>query len=478
MTYAHWEQVSNAVARGLTATGVAAGDRVGLLFDNSGWLDYAVTYFATLKAGAVAVPVSSRLTQGEAGHILEHCGATTLVAQADHVDLAQRACPDGTTCLEADIGELSAGRSGDPFPVERTETDLAEIIYTSGTTGVPRGVAAPHGNIATDAVAAGMIPGATFLHAIPLATFGGTYAMMVRPVANRWSNVVMSRFDAERHSALIEEHRVTIAYLVPAMARLIVDSGAPARHDVSSLEMIWFGAAPMPPDTLQRLADAFPGAGLLNIYGATEGGGAGTAMFYDRERPLSVGTPVGGSRIRIVDEDGDDCLPGETAEVWIARPAGVPGRYYYGDEAASAQTFVGDWVRTGDAGYRDADGYLHLVDRIKDIIIRGGYNISSVEVEGVLHAHPAVAEAAVVGIPHDVLGEDVAAVVVPRAGAQPSVEELLDFCRQRLADYKVPRHVEFAIELPRNLMGKVLKRELRSRLATSAEAAGRGRGTA
>jgi acyl-CoA synthetase (AMP-forming)/AMP-acid ligase II len=444
ITYAEWEARSNAVARGLVARGLAPGDRVGLIFDNTRWIEYGVAYFAVQKAGGVSVPVSTRLTDAEAEGIHADCGASL-------------------TLLPGEIDSLAAGEQEGEFQVERSPADLAEILYTSGTTGLPRGVASPHGNIASPHVVAGMLPGITFLHAIPLATFAGTYAMMVRPVSNRWTNVVMPHFDAERYCALIAEHKVMLTYMVPAMARLIVDSGAPARHDVSRLRMIWFGAAPMPPDTLERLAAAFPSAMLLNIYGHTESGGIGTAMYYDRGRPGSLGTPVGGARIKVVDGQGNECTHGETGEIWIGHPEDLPGRYYYGDAEATAATFKGEWTRTGDLAYLDEDGNLYLVDRAKDIVIRGGYNISSVEVEGVLQAHPAVAEAAIVGVHHDVLGEDVAAVVVLRAAAD--AEELQDFCRSRLADYKVPRQIEFVDELPRNALGKVLKRELRNRFA-------------
>lgn len=466
MTYGEWEARSNALARGLVARGLQPGDRVGLFFENPAWLDYAVSYFAVLKAGCVAVPVSPRFAEPEVRQVLEHAGARCVLVQPEHAEAAARACPAGVEWVEADPARPAAGQPTDAFQVVRSEDDLADIIYTSGTTGLPKGVASPHGNVAFEHTAGGMPwAGETFIHAIPLATFAGTYAMMVLPVASQMTNVVLPRFDPERFCALAAERRASIAYLVPAMARLILDSGAPARYDLSSVKVLRFGTAPMPPDTLARLADAFPSATLINVYGLTEAGPAGTMMAYDRARPTSVGRPIGATHLRIVSSRGEECAPGEVGEIWIGIPPTMRPRSYYRDPEATEATFRGEWVRTGDLGTLDADGYLFLVDRVKDVVIRGGFNVSTVEVEGVLQAHPAVAEAAVVGVPHEVLGEEVAAVVVLRSGARATPEELRAFCRERLADYKAPRRVEFADVLPRNPLGKVLKRELRSRLA-------------
>ena len=467
MTYAEWYQRSSAVARGLAARGITAGDRVALLYDNAAWLDYGIGYFATLFAGGVAVPVSPRLSAAEVRHIVEHAEARGMLVQPAHAVLAEQALPESGPWIETDTLGVSAVHSSDPFQVPRTESDLAEIIYTSGTTGLPKGVATPHGNIASGRVAAGLMPGETLLHAIPLSTFAGTFAMMVAPVGSRWTNVVMQRFDPERYCALIAVHGVTTTYLVPAMAKLLVDSGAGARHDVSSVQRVWFGSAPMLPGTLHRLAMAFPSASLVNIYGATEAGGAGTAMAYDPQHPDSVGRPVGDSRIRVVDDKGENVAPGTVGEIWIGLAPRVLSRGYYRDPEATEQTVRDGWVRTGDLGYIDGDGYLFVVDRIKDVIIRGGYKVASAEVEDVLENHETVAEAAVVGIPHEVLGEDVAAVVVRRPGRTISAAELQAHCRLSLADYKVPRRIDFVDQLPRNPLGKVLKRELRATLAST-----------
>lgn len=463
ITYGEWEARSNAFGRAL-AERITPGDRVALLYDNSGWIGFIVAYFAILKAGGVTVPVSHRLSAREVSHILDHSGARGVLVQPDHAGAAEAARPTSVEWIEAEPEKMEGPGAGDPFQVERSEDDLAEIIYTSGTTGLPKGVASPHGNI-TSGTSGGFMEAETLVHAIPIATFAGTFAMMVLPIANRWTNAVLPRFDPGRYSALIEEQQASVTYIVPAMARILLDSRAPEERDLSSLKMVWFGSAPMPPETLERLAKVFSGATLVNLYGLTEGGAAGTAMAFDVARPTSVGRPVGDARIRVVGDGGKDCAPGEQGEIWIGIPPGRRRRLYYRDPEASARIFAGDWVRTGDLGYLDEDGYLYLVDRIKDIVIRGGYNISSVEVEGELLSHPDVLEAAVVGIPHDVLGEDVAAVVALRRESRTTSDDLGAYLSARLADYKVPRRIEFAEALPRNAMGKVLKRELRERLS-------------
>lgn len=463
MTYREWEERSNAAARGIAARGIHPGDRIALLFDNSAWIDHSVAYFAVQKAGGVAVPMSFRWLENEVSHVLNHSGARAVLVQPAHLPTIDGAQAETVEWVESDIQSLIEAQPTDIYQAKRSEEDVADILYTSGTTGLPKGVASPHGNIATRE-SGGFMIGETLAHAIPLGTFAATHAMTVLPVTNQWTNAVMPRFDAERYCAFVAQTRAAVTYLVPSMAKLIVDSGAPGKHDLSCLRMIWYGSAPMPPDTLRRLHEAIPGAILVNLYGLTEAGTAGTAMTYDPSRPTSAGRPIGASRIRIVDEKDDECPPGQPGEIWIGLPPGRPRRRYFQDSEADSQVFVDDWVRTGDIGYLDEEGYLYVVDRAKDIIIRGGYNISSAEVEGVLDSHPSVAECAVVGIAHEVLGEDVAAVVVLRPGYRATSEELQAFCRERLADYKVPRRIEFTDALPRNAFLKVLKRELRERL--------------
>ena len=471
MTYARWEARSNALARALVERGIAPGDRVGLLYDNDGWLDYAVSYFAVSKAGGVAVPLSPRWARPELAHVIAHAGCRAVLTQEPLAATAREACEETPERVIEDLDAAAAGRAESTFQIDRSDDDLADISYTSGTTGTPKGVAAPHANLCFDHFA-GSSPwsGQVFVHAIPATTFAGTYAMMLIPCQQRMTTVTLPRFVPERYAAVLEERRASVTYLVPAMARLLLDSGTAERHDLSSVRIVRFGTAPMPSTTLRHLAGVFPNAALINVYGLTEAGPAGTTMMFDEARPDSVGKPLGGARLRITDETGRDVPAGETGDVWLGLPDGLRGRVYYRDAEATGQTFRGGWVRTGDIGYLDAEGYLFVVDRAKDVVIRGGYKVSSLEVEAVMVQHPDVVEAAVVAVPHDVLGEDVAAFVVPRPGAAPDTASIEAFCRERLADYKVPRRLVFVDDLPRNALGKVLKRELRERLAAGEEA--------
>jgi acyl-CoA synthetase (AMP-forming)/AMP-acid ligase II/acyl carrier protein len=271
----------------------------------------------------------------------------------------------------------------------------------------------------------------------------------------------------------VAEHRVRRLQLVPAMAEMLLSSGAVRRHDLSAVERVVLSSAPAPPALIEKVAAALPRAQVWNTYALTEAGTARTLMVHDGTRPGSVGRGVGGTEVRVVDDDGRDVATGETGEVWLRRP-GAPVRHYYRDPEASAEGFAGDWVRTGDLGHLDEEGYLYLDDRKKDLIITGGLNVASIEVEGVLSEHPSVAEAAVFGVPHEILGQDVAAAVVLRAPADE--RELQAFVRERLAEHKTPHQVFVVDRLPRNASGKVLKRELRASLGGDGSATRRGGG--
>lgn len=282
------------------------------------------------------------------------------------------------------------------------------------------------------------------------------------PLRRAATAVVLPVFDPERLCALIAEQRIQRLQLVPAMAQMVVDSRAPSRHDVSSVERVTLSSAPAPPALLPRLAAAFPQASVWNAYALTESGSARTVMRYDPDRPDAVGRPVGESEVRVVDDAGADVAAGTSGEVLLRRE-GAPRREYYRDPAATAAAFDGDWLRTGDLGYLDEDGYLHLVDRKKDLVISGGLNISSVEVENALYGHPAVREAAVFGVPHAVLGQAVVAAVVVRSATE--ARDLQAFVRQQMGEHKVPRRIVFLDRVPRNASGKALKRELRETFA-------------
>ena len=436
LTYGDWEARSDGVARGLVAQGILPGQRVALVFANDRLADFAVCYNAVHKAGAVAVPLGDRFSGAELDRVVAHAGAVAVVRATDEL-------------------------AGDPVPILARPEDVAEILYTSGTTGLPKGVACTHlGLMAHDLPpeAQSAHGPVSFLHAFPIGTQAAQEALRVPlRIAGRVA-VAMASFDPDRLCALVERYRVVRLQLVPAMAQMLVASGASARHDVSSVRRVVLSSAPAAPALFGRLADAFPQASLWNSYALTEAGAARTLMQWDPARPTAVGRPVGETELRIVDTEGAELPPGETGEILIRR-RGTPTRFYFDDPGATAEAFAGGWVHTGDVGHIDGEGYLHLTDRTKDLIISGGLNVSSVEVENVLYEHPAVVEAAVVGLPHPVLGEDVAAAVVVRSPT--SVRELQDLVRARLAEQKVPHRIVVVDRLPHNPSGKVVKAEVR-----------------
>ncbi len=456
LTLGAWEERSNRIARGLEGRGVKPGDRVALLFGNDQWADYAVAYLAVQKAGAAAVPLGSRFADRELDRILDHAEVATVVGRAHGGGDA------------GDLSELEAGQSPAPFQVSVGPGDLAEILYTSGTTGTPKGVACSHLSImAHDVPADGsLVPGGavSFLHGFPIGTQAGQETLRVPlRIAGRTA-IALPSFDAELLCELVARHRVARLQLVPAMAQVLVASGATDRHDLSSVRRVILSSAHAPPALFMRLAAAFPEASLWNAYALTEGGSARTLVRWDESRRSSVGLPVGATEVRIAGAEGAALPAGEVGEVWLRR-RGTPTRWYHRDPGATAEVFVDGWVRTGDLGHLDAEGHLHLDDRVKDLIISGGANISSVEVEDVLCEHPSVVEAAVFGADHPVLGEEVAAAVV--GAADPG--ELRDFVRARLAEHKVPRRVVLVDSLPRNVSGKVVKGELRQRYGRDPE---------
>ncbi|HEV2810890.1 MAG TPA: non-ribosomal peptide synthetase [Acidimicrobiales bacterium] len=465
LDYGTWNRRSDAVAQALSSRGIAGGDRVALFFDNARWTDYAVGYLGVLNAGAAAVPLGPRFNKTELAGILAHCAPATVICPPDLV----AALPPGPweVASPADLNDSERA----PHELPRPDPgDLAEILYTSGTTGRPKGVACSHENLMFHELppdGAAVPRHISFLHAFPVGTNAGQEVLRLPLRRNGRVAVVLPAFDPEQLCAAVAEHRVTRLQLVPAMAQVILDSGAPQRHDLSSIERVTLSSAPASPALLARLAEALPGATLCNAYAMTESGTARTLLIDAASRPGSVGKPVGATEVRVVGDDGVDVPPGARGEIWLRRP-GAPRREYYLDTEATAATFApGGWLRTGDLGHVDEEGYLYIDDRKKDLIISGGTNISPAEVEHVLSEHPAVADVAVFAVPHAVLGQDVAAAVVLRSPT--TARQLQDFVRSRLSEPKTPHRVVVVDQLPRNASGKVLKRELPTLLAAAGE---------
>ncbi len=479
MTFAQWEAESNRLARALVALGVTKGDRVSIYLLAEEALRFMVAYSAVHKAGAVAVPTNTRLSDGELERLLGHAEVRVVLTDPELSPLAHRLAgtlstlehvivtPSTEEGVPAWEWAVPGAHDADTFQVALSGDDLADILYTSGTTGLPKGVAIRHRNVA-------LIPGAPnpnysgqcWLHASPLFTFAGI-GFIYNPMQLGLFGVYQPKFDAGRWLEIVNELRPQFVFLVPSMAQLIVAHPRFAEAELSSIAICAIGSAPLAPATLRALQERMPEASVSNSYGMTEAGPAYCSMPKGEslKRIGSVGQPVPPLEVRIVDEDGNQLPAGEVGEAILRMPGRE--REYYRNAEATAGTWKDGWLYSGDLARLDEDGYLYIVGRKKDVIIRGGNNVHAVDVEAVLLEHPEVVEAAVVGIPHAVLGEDVAAVVVLAPGASTTSDELREHCSNQLADYKVPRRIEMVAELPRNATGKVLKAQLQDMLAAS-----------
>ncbi len=478
ITFAAWDRASNQVARWLAGAGVAKGDRVALYLDGDRCLEWITAYAGIHKAGAVMVPVNTRLSAAEVVTILRHAEpAAAISGHSLRAELAAvRAEVPIAQALVVGHGAV-AGNGIEPWsaladlsdaaiqvPVDLD--DPADIMYTSGTTGLPKGVLVRHRNVA-------MIPncephwsGAGWLHGAPLFTFAGM-SFIYNPMKMGLCGLYLPRFDVDRWFEVVARRRPAMAFLVPAMAELLTASPRFDAADTSSLFAVSIGSAPLAPATLAKLQAKMAGASVTNSYGLTEAGPAFITMPKEEAalRVGSVGKPMPPLEVKVVDPDTCATLPADQTGELLVR---LPGkrREYYKDDAATSATWTDDgWLRTGDLAHLDADGFVYISGRIKDMIIRGGNNIYATDVEAALLEHPDVQEAAVVGVPHQVLGEDVGAFVVRKPGSALDEASLLAFCAERLADYKRPRVLRFVDALPRNATGKVMKHKLREQVA-------------
>jgi acyl-CoA synthetase (AMP-forming)/AMP-acid ligase II len=465
ITFAEWDAESNRLARGLAGLGVGKGDRVSIYLPSEEVLHWIVAYAAIHKAGAVVVPTNTRLSARELETVLGHAEIVAMITcdallpAANEVrallPTLQLVLSDWDAMLDADDSD---------FQVPLALSDLADVMYTSGTTGLPKGIAVRHSNLA-------MIPnhepeftGNGWIHGAPMFTFAGI-SFIYNPMKMGLVGLYQPRFDAGRWLDHVERSRPTNAMLVPSFAELIVAHERFATADLSSLLQVSVGSAPIAPATLLTLIERLPQATVSNSFGMSEAGPAFIVMPKDemQKRIGSVGKPIGPTEIRIVGEDGAELAPREVGELQI-RMQGKQ-REYYRDDESTRTTWTGDgWLRSGDLAYLDEDGFLYICGRMKDMIIRGGNNIYATDVEAVILEHPAVREAAVVGVPHEVLGEDVGAWIVLLPGKSLTADELREFCAGRLADYKRPRVVHFVDDLPRNATGKITKHVLRDSL--------------
>jgi len=473
VTYRGMVDWAAALAGGLHARGVGSGDVVGLVSYNS--IEFLATIFAANHVGAIAMPINWRLAAPELRFVLEHSGARALVCDDACIELANEA----TSELHGDLVRVCtatgqragwerfsdlAAEPAAPRAHARGD-DLHRLMYTSGTTGRPKGVMITHANLAWKNYAhiaeLGFTAADIGLACGPLHHVGALDLVTTTMIAVGATTVVHRTFDAQAVVDEIERSRVTTVWTAPAMVRAILDVPGVEDRDLSSVRVLIAGGEKMPVPFVERLRKTFPSAWFADAYGLTETVSGDT--FLDREHTLSklgsVGRPCQYLELDIWDEHGTSVRAGERGEVVLRGPKVFKG--YWRDPDATSAAFAGGWFHTGDIGVRDDDGYLYIVDRLKDMIVSGSENIAGSEVERVLYEHEAVVEAAVVGRPDDRWGEVPVAYVVARSAT--SSEELIGHCREQLARFKVPKDVVFVDALPRNPSGKVLKRELRDR---------------
>ncbi|MEV4537881.1 long-chain fatty acid--CoA ligase [Asanoa sp. NPDC049518] len=458
VSYGELDAAADRAAAGLLRH-ASPGDRVALMLPNR--VEFLECYFGILKAGLVAVPMNPLLKAAEVAHIVDDSGARVVVAG----DLSAGEVPSGVSVLNPD----RPGYLGDPDPLPYAATtnadDTAVIIYTSGTTGRPKGAELTHFQLYLNCSLSGERfdtgPDDVALAVLPFFHVYGLSSVVNGAVRKGGTIVAVPRFDVELVLDALHDHRVSILAGVPTMYHALLNADTGDR-DLSALRLGSCGGASMPEAVLKGVEEKF-GITVLEGYGLSETGSTATMNpGVDDRRIRSIGRPIWGVDVRVAASDGAEVPTGEVGELLVRGHVVMKG--YHGNPAATAETIRDGWLHTGDLGYRDADGFLYVVDRIKDLIIRGGFNVYPREVEEVLYGHPAVAEAAVVGRPDERLGEEVVAVVSVRPGAELDTAELIAYCRARLADYKTPREVRVLDTLPKSATGKLLKRELRAKL--------------
>jgi long-chain acyl-CoA synthetase len=496
--------------------GIEKGDRVSIVMRNLP--EWAMAFWGASAAGAIVVPLNAWWTGSELEYGLADSGSAVVFVDSERLERIRPhlgALPDLRAVVVTDedrrpvvpeqvgavtvigfdelVGALSADTALPDVDID--PEDDATIFYTSGTTGKPKGAVGTHRNICTNLMSlfflntraslrnAGGLgtdvdgDGSTKQHAyllsVPLFHATGCHAILVANTAAGNKLVMMHHWDPERALELIERERITTFGGVPAMVMQVIDSPNFAARDTSSVRAVAYGGAPAPPDLVRRIKEYFPVGSPSNGYGLTETSSVTTMNTGDDyiRKPESVGPAVPVVEVAVIPEDfdGDEPTvdlargPDVRGELWVKGPNVVRG--YWNKPTETAASFTRGWLHTGDVARIDEEGFVHIVDRAKDMVIRGGENVYSVEVEAALFEHPAVADCAVIGVPHPVLGEEVGAAVVVRAGATLSAEDLAAFLKGRIAAFMVPTHVWFRQEaLPRNPQGKVLKRELREEL--------------
>jgi long-chain acyl-CoA synthetase len=483
---------ADALAAALAARlGVAPGDRVAIAMRN--YPEWVVAFAAITSLGAISVSLNAWWTTEELDYALGDSGSRVVIADAERAErLAPLIAPRGLRVVVVRAeGALPAGAvrfedvvvPGEPLPEVEIHPDMdATILYTSGTTGHPKGAVSTHRAVlsALQAFACRALVDAargagpkqaspwptSFILVVPLFHVTGCVAVMLSCFTAGYKLVIMHKWDAERALALIERERVTRFVGVPTQSWDLLESPAFARHDTSSLVSVGGGGAPAPPELVRRVDRSFSAARPGIGYGMTETNAYGPQNGGDDylRKPTSCGRVIPPVEVRVTGDDGRPLGPDQVGELWFRGPHLIRG--YWNKPEATAETIVDGWLRTGDIGRIDAEGFVYVQDRAKDMVLRAGENVYCAEVEAALYEHPDVYEAAVFGVPHERLGEEVAAAIVPKPGRAIEPDALRGFLAQHLAPYKIPTRIAIhAAQLPRNPAGKILKRDLRDRLA-------------
>ncbi|HEX5610983.1 MAG TPA: long-chain fatty acid--CoA ligase [Solirubrobacterales bacterium] len=476
LTYAELDERSARLATLLRERGIQQGDRVGVMLPNVP--EFPVAYYGVLRAGGVVVPMNVLLKRREIAFYLEDSGAEILLAwHGFAADARDGAADVGAELIEVEPASFAALLdASEPTPglADTAEDDTAVILYTSGTTGKPKGAELTHFNLERNADIAGRTtceigPGDIVLGSLPLFhSFGQTVSMNASLRVGA-TLTLLPKFDPGDALETIQRDSVTHFYGVPTMYGALLHHPERESYDTSSLRQCMTGGASMPVEVLRGFEEAF-GAIVLEGYGLSETSPVASTNHPDRPRkPGSIGTPLEEVEMKVVDEDDNEVAQGEIGEI-VIRGHNIMKGYWQRPEA-TAETMRGGWFHSGDMAKVDEDGYFFIVDRKKDLIIRGGYNVYPREVEEVLYEHPKIREAAVVGIPHDEWGEEIGAAVVCHDGEGLEASEVSEYVKERIAAYKYPRVVWFLEELPKGPTGKILKREIETPAPSSQQAA-------
>ncbi|MDQ2849625.1 long-chain fatty acid--CoA ligase [Dermatophilaceae bacterium Sec6.4] len=466
LTYTQLQDGARRVAALLKSKGVAPGDRVGLVMPNVP--PFPVLFYGAVAMGAVVVPMNPLLKGREVKYYLEDSGASIVFAWKDMAAEAEKGASEvGIECIEVglDFAEMLGQHQPDDEVVDREDDETVVLLYTSGTTGQPKGAELTHHNLHTNAVTSAetlveLTETDVVMGCLPLFHVFGLTCGLNASVFKGSCLTLIPRFDAEKALQIVARDHVTVFEGVPTMYAGLLHAEGADKADMSSLRTCISGGSAMPVEVMKNFEEKFDCI-VLEGYGLSETSPAASFNQPGQQRkPGSIGNEVRNVQMKLIDDDGQDVAQGEVGEIVVKGENVMKG--YWGRAEATAEAIKDGWFRTGDLAKVDEDGYFFIVDRKKDLIIRGGYNVYPREVEEALYEHESVAEVAVIGIPHDSLGEEVGAAVALKSGTNISEKDLQAFAKERLAAYKYPRSVWIVDELPKGPTGKILRREVRS----------------